>query len=235
MENHRANPANSNHFSISPQPELFRILKTKVDELRLEKQQAANGQYLLTGSANILALPKLTDALVGRMGVITLYPLSAVEITQGAGGLINDADIARSLGQNAVTAKNYRLLLRMIFLTFELRHWFRNIGKRLVKSPKGYLIDTSLLCHLQQIDLQRIVIRDPHLFGHVLENFVAGELLKQLAYFGHQADLLHFRTSDNKEVDFVLQKPDGALAGIEVKARDNVNPEDFKGLKELQA
>lgn len=298
-------------------PDLFRILKKMVDEWRLENHETANGHYLLTGSANILALPKLADALVGRMEVITLYPLSAIEITKGtgsfletlflgnfpvqqysnaddlvniihratfpeimnqddkarshwfenyimtllqrdvrqisdieklgalpnllrilasrAGGLINDADIARSIGQNAVTTKNYRILLRMIFLTFEIKPWFRNIGKRLVKSPKGYLIDTSLLCHLQQMDLSSVALRDPHLFGHVLENFVASELLKQLAYLDCRAELLHFRTSDDKEVDFVLEKPDGSLAGIEIKARDNVNPDDFKGLRELQA
>ena len=88
----------------------------------------------------------------------------------------------------------------MMFLTFDVKPWFKNIGKRLVKSAKGYIIDTSLLCHLQQIDLETIAVRDAHIFGHVLENFVATELLKQLAYFEHSVNLLHFRTSDNKEV-----------------------------------
>jgi len=45
---------------------------------------------------------------------------------------------------------------------------------------------------------------------------------------------LHFRTSDNKEVDFVLERPDGRLAGIEVKSSDRVRSADFKGLKVLQ-
>jgi uncharacterized protein len=297
-------------------PDLFRVLKLIVDELRLKNKKAANGHYLLTGSANIMALPGLADALVGRMSVITLYPLSAVEIAKSkgaflntlfassfrtgkqqgdndlietirratfpevtdqeeksrskwfesyimtilqrdvrqiadieklgilpnllrilasrAGGLINEADIARSIGLNAVTTKNYRLLLQMIFLTIDVKPWFRNIGKRLVKSSKGYIIDTSLLCHLQQIDLKKIAARDAHMFGHVLENFVATELLKQLTCYEHQVNLLHFRTSDNKEVDFVLQKSDGMLAGIEVKAKDKVNSDDFKGLRALQ-
>lgn len=55
-------------------PELFRALKVVVDELRLTDKEKANGKYLLTGSANILALPKLSDPLVGRMTVLTLYP-----------------------------------------------------------------------------------------------------------------------------------------------------------------
>ena len=104
---------------------------------------------------------------------------------------MNEADIARSIGQNAVTAKSYRVLLQMMFLTFDVRPWFRNIGKRLVKSGKGYIIDTSLLCHLQQINLDKVVIHDPHVFGHILENFVASELVKQLASSEELADLFH--------------------------------------------
>ncbi len=308
-------------------PELFRVIKMIVDESRLKNKRA--GAYLLTGSANIMALPKLADALVGRMAIITLYPFSAIEISNHqqqskttnnkqnkstfletifankfsfekrednddiisviqratfpeitnenararhqwfesyimtimqrdvrqiaqieklgvlsillrilasrAGGLINEADIARSIGQNVVTTRNYHLLLKLIFLAFDVKPWYKNIGKRLVKSAKGYIIDTSLLCHLQQIDLKRAAAQDTHIFGHLLENFVATELLKQLAYFEYSADLLHFRTSDNKEVDFVLQRPDNKLCGIEVKAKDSVNADDFKGLKELQA
>ena len=297
-------------------PSLFRALKVMVDEARLESKQAANGRYLLTGSANILALPKLSDSLVGRMGVLTLYPLSALEIAgvkgnflssllengfkpgttrrkvalvdsikqatfpeitgrgEGArrqwfegyittilqrdvrqiadiaklgvlpnllrvlagraGGLVNEADIARMIGQNAVTAKNYRILLQMMFLTMDVKPWFRNIGKRLVKSPKNYIIDTSLLCHLRQIDLAKSEINDPHVFGNIFENFIATELIKQLSSSGGMAELYHFRTSDGKEVNFVLERPDGQLSAIEVKSRDAVNEDDLKGLKELQ-
>jgi len=54
-------------------PEIFRALKVVVDELRLD-QPKLKGRFLLTGSANIMALPKLSDPLVGRMSVLTLYP-----------------------------------------------------------------------------------------------------------------------------------------------------------------
>ena len=297
-------------------PGLFRALKALVDAARQANKANANGRYLLTGSASIMALPKLSDALVGRMSVLTLYPLSALEISGGkgdflprlmdndfkpgtikrklslvetirqatfpeitgqdenrrrqwfeayittilqrdvrqiadiarlgvlphllkvlasrAGGLINEADIARSTGQNAVSAKNYRILLQILFLTFDVKPWYRNIGKRLVKAPKGYIIDTSLLCHLLQIDMARVAIKDPHVFGHLFENFVASELLKQLSSSSSMAQLHHFRTSDNKEVDFVLEQPDGRLVGIEVKGRDSVTAADFKGLETLR-
>lgn len=294
-------------------PEIFRALKIVVDELRLEHPKL-KGRFLLTGSANIMALPKLSDPLVGRMSVLTLYPLAASEALAGdgnfieklfnkefepdsakyklaevmrlatypeisgsqklerttwfdgylttilqrdvralaeieklstlpnllrilanrAGGLVNDADIARDAGLNPVTSRNYKTLLKMLFLTFELAPWSRNIGKRLVKSPKGYMNDTLLLCHLIQYELSDLEKNRPELFGHVLENFVATELLKLMTFQNEKMDLYHFRTSDNKEVDFVLEKSNGQLAAVEVKQRDSVSKADFKGLEELQ-
>ena len=59
-------------------PELFRYFKMAVDRKRFAGKDRA--LYVLTGSANIFALPKLADALVGRMSILTLYPFSASEV-----------------------------------------------------------------------------------------------------------------------------------------------------------
>jgi uncharacterized protein len=297
-------------------PELFRALKVVVDELRITEHDSANGKYLLTGSANILALPKLSDPLVGRMSVLTLYPFTAAEATHDlgggierilrmdfkglndrglsliraikvasfpeilnfdkekrgtwfdgylttilqrdvrqlaelekisilplllqvlatrTGGLINDSDISRDVGLNSVTAKSYRNILKMMFLTFDVRPWHRNIGKRLVKASKGYLLDTMLACHILDLDFDDTAKNKPDLFGHLLENFVATELVKQLSNGGTKAELYHFRTSDGKEVDFILEKPDGSVFAIEVKRSESVNITDFKGISEFAA
>jgi predicted AAA+ superfamily ATPase len=296
-------------------PELFRALKVVVDEARQAKGTQANGQYLLTGSANIMALPKLSDSLVGRTAVLTLYPFTTAEATDNrfgglkrilqfdfndirdrgltlvqamkrgtfpeiafaddearhiwydsyittilqrdvrqiadlekmsllphllnvlaarTGGLMNDADIARDVGLNSVTGKSYRNILKLMFLTFDVKPWYRNVGKRLVKSPKGYLIDTCLICHLLDYSIDDIAIKKPELFGHLVENFVATELLKQLSNTDMKAELYHFRTSDGKEVDFILEKPDGSVFAIEVKRSEKVSIDDFKGIKAFQ-
>lgn len=295
-------------------PEIFRALKTVVDELRRVKYGKLKGRFLLTGSSNIMALPKLSDPLVGRMRVLTLFPVSGAEATRGkgdflerifkqdfradngkyklsdiikratfpeisgvsprlrsswfdgyittilqrdvralaeiekltmlpnllrilasrAGGLINDADIARDAGLNPVTSRSYKTLFKMLFLSFELSPWYRNIGKRLVKASKGYLTDTMLLCHLLQYEISDLEKQRPELFGHVIENFVATELLKLSSYNDDKLKLMHFRTSDNKEVDFVIEKPNGQIVAIEVKKRDRVEKSDFKGVEQLK-
>ena len=75
---------------------------------------------------------------------------------------------------------------------------------------------------------------NPKLFGHVLENFVATELKKLISFSDKRLDLYHFRTQDAQEVDFVIEKPSGEVAGIEVKASESLRADDFKGLKVLK-
>ncbi|RYG19602.1 ATP-binding protein, partial [bacterium] len=63
-------------------PELFRALKAAIDRDRKP------GAYLLTGSANVLALPRLADSLAGRMEVVDLPPLSAAEIAESSANFV---------------------------------------------------------------------------------------------------------------------------------------------------
>lgn len=76
--------------------------------------------------------------------------------------------------------------------------------------------------------------RRPELYGHVVENFVASELLKLLSFSDIQAELRYFRTDNGKEVDFILERTNGSLAGIEVKTSGRVDLNDFKGLEKLR-
>jgi predicted AAA+ superfamily ATPase len=79
-------------------------------------------------------------------------------------------------------------------------------------------------------DIER---KRPELFGHILENYAATELVKQLSFTDIKAQLYHFRTSDGYEVDFVLEKPDGSVFAIEVKKSEAVDIKDFKGIQTL--
>lgn len=297
-------------------PELFRALKIKIDDLRKVAGTKANGSFLLTGSANVLALPDLSDALVGRMQVFTLYPLSAGEtlglaegfvsclfdrtyhppamtfddatlnsvffnatypqlvnesitntskwfesyittllqrdvralaeiekisllpimlkiIASRAGGLVNDASLARDVGVNAMTYRRYRSLLEAVFLLLVIPPWYRNIGKRFVKAPKLFMTDTHLLCYLLGVQATDIQQFDENLRGKIIENFVAVELSKQLSVLS-LGTLYHFRTQDDKEIDFIIEKRDGSLLAIEVKAKKSIKSTDFDTIKLLK-
>jgi len=146
--------------------------------------------------------------------------------------LLNYADIARSLTMPPSTLKRYLAILEATFLVRLLPAWSSNLGKRLTKSPKLMLTDTGLLAHVLGLDRARMV-QDRTQLGHLLENFVAMELVKQMAWSNAGSELFHFRTNSGQEVDLVIEDRTGGLIGIEVKAGVNVERKDFSGLRLL--
>ena len=66
--------ARSTIDEVQRAPDLLRAIKRRVDE------QRSPGIFLLTGSANLLTLPRVSESLAGRMQIVTLYPLAQVEI-----------------------------------------------------------------------------------------------------------------------------------------------------------
>lgn len=149
-----------------------------------------------------------------------------------AGELLNFADLARTLGLPQTTVKRYMALMEMTFLVRMLPAWFSNLGKRLAKSPKLLLADTGLLTHLVDADGNRLR-RNRTLLGHVLENLVAMELIKQLGWSKRRCRLFHFRTESGAEVDLVLEDSAGRLVGVEVKSAASTRQQDLRGLEEL--
>lgn len=93
------------------------------------------------------------------------------------------------------------------------------------------MIDTLMLCHMLDVNIDNIAVNKPDLFGHILENYVATELIKQISISDKKGELYHFRTSDGKEVDFIVEKRDGSVFAIEVKKAESITIQDFKGIK----
>jgi len=296
---------------VQKAPDLFPAIKLAVDRDRRP------GRFLLTGSANVMTVPRLADSLAGRMEILPVFPFSAGELAghregfvtrlfdgtvasavgvstpdelavrlvrggypeavqrasedrRGAwfasyvstilqrdvrdlarvdglhalpnllkllaarsSGLLNMADLSRDAGLPHTTLTRYLALLETVFLVHRLPAWSPNLGKRLVKSAKLHLVDTGLACHVLGVDADRLRA-DRSLLGRILESFVVGELRKQLSWAAPGTALQHFRTASGSEVDVVLERPDGSVAGVEVKARATVGPADFAALAGLR-
>jgi hypothetical protein len=220
-------------------PELFPVIKGVIDR----KREA--GRFLLTGSANVMVLPKLSESLAGRMELLTLWPFSQGEmngvregfidalfskqagwaggkshelrrdelferilaggyplvlarkpgarrkawfqsylttllqrdvrdltniadvtavprllsvVASRVGGLLNFADLSRTLGLPQTTLKRYFALLEATFLVQLLRPWSGNLGQRLIQTPKVYLDDAGLLAHLLGLTVERLQV-----------------------------------------------------------------------------
>jgi len=292
-------------------PGIFSTLKMAVDANR------APGRFLLTGSANVLLVPALSDSLAGRMGIQRLYPLAQCELAgrlapfldllfggrfpmrkrprlgrelvsriadggyppalaRSAGRrratwyrdyvetmvqrdvrdlariasldtlprllklaagqtarLINVSDLGAPLQLSRPTIRDYVTLLEGIFLLEELPPWHSNRMSRLIKTPKLHVGDTGIACALLDRDAAALW-EDRALLGQMLETFVYQELRRQASWREDEIRFHHFRDRDGFEVDLVLERAGGALAGVEVKAGATVTAADFRGLQKFR-
>lgn len=294
-------------------PELFPVIKAAIDRRRQP------GQFLLTGSANVMLLPKISESLAGRVEVLTLWPFSQGEmknrqesfidalfslktvnwsgkfpklewgallelIVAGgyppaiarhnpsrrdawfqsyiltmlqrdirdlaniadstaiprllfvaatrAGSLLNFADLSRTMALPQTTLKRYFALLEGTFLVQLLRPWARNLGKRVIQTPKVYLNDSGLLTYSLGATVDRLKAEGT-LAGAALENFIMMELRKQCAWSTARPEMFFWRTTSGVEVDFVLEDRAGKVVGVEVKASATLGSQDTRGLREL--
>ncbi|MDN3505651.1 MAG: ATP-binding protein [Simkaniaceae bacterium] len=147
--------------------------------------------------------------------------------------LLNMAEVSRSIGMPSATVSRYIRLLEVLFFIFLVPSWHSNRGKRIVKAPKLHLCDTAILTQLLNASPKQLQ-NDPSLCGKILETFIFNELQKQQSWSSTKFNIFHFRDGD-KEVDFVLEKSDGTIIGIEVKNARSPIGNASKGLHYLKS
>ena len=102
-----------------------------------------------------------------------------------------------------------------------------------MKTPKLFMVDTGLACHLLGID-QEAVKQGGEQVGRLFENFVVLELYKQASWAEQPVRLHHFRSHTGQEVDAVVENGRGKVVGIEIKYSATPSLRDFSGLKALR-
>jgi predicted AAA+ superfamily ATPase len=147
--------------------------------------------------------------------------------------LINISDLGAPLQLSRPTIRDYVTLLEGVFLLEELPPWHSNRLSRLIKTPKLHVGDTGIACALLNRD-SAALWEDRALLGQMVETFVCQELRRQASWQGDEIRFHHFRDRDGFEVDLVLERPGGDLAGVEVKAGATVTAADFRGLQKLR-
>jgi predicted AAA+ superfamily ATPase len=150
-----------------------------------------------------------------------------------AGSLINVARLSADMGIPQTTVKRYVALLQATFLVEPVPSWSGGLDGRLFRAPRVMLNDSGLLAYLVGATTARFDA-DATRSGAVLENFVVAELRKQMAWAEEPAGVFFFRTHGGVEVDVVLERADGAVVGIEVKASSSPQPSDLRGLEHLR-
>jgi len=146
--------------------------------------------------------------------------------------LLNYSELASTMAMPQSTLKRYVGILQAIFLVKLLPAWSRSRGRRLAKAPKVLTTDLGLAAHILGVDDSRL-LEERSLLGSLVEDFVTMEVIKQLGWCETDARPMHYRDHTGNEVDLVLERRDGRLVGVEVKAGVTVGSSDFKGLRRL--
>jgi predicted AAA+ superfamily ATPase len=130
--------------------------------------------------------------------------------------VLNASSLSNDAGVTHPTARRWLSILETSFVTYLLRPFYRNLGKRLIKAPKLHFWDSGLLCFLLGIREPEQLHTHP-LRGAVFESWVASEVQKELIARGVEHQPLYFRDQKGHEVDLLVELGARAL-GIECKA-----------------
>ncbi|MCL2833377.1 MAG: ATP-binding protein [Treponema sp.] len=289
---------------VQKAPRLIPEIKQAVD------RDKSPGQYLLTGSANILTLPAISDSLAGRAKYLRLRPLANGEILDRKpiflemafktefpdtikgfnkadiidlafrGGypeaaVINNlrhrkdwhmdyikaiisrdlkdianirrqdvleslfeilaawsarymekSQITAAMSINKLTLDSYINTLVSMFMFEKVPPWIKSDYERIGKRPKFFMTDTGVMTSVLGWDPKKVFMSSDQ-SGKLIETFVFQELAA-LADLDTKYRLCQYRDRNGQEIDFLLERDDESLLGIEVKAGHNVSMDDFK-------
>ena len=163
---------------------------------------------------------------------LTEFPKYARRLAEHSGQLFNYSQFGAGINVSHKTGQRDVGLLEQVFLIATVGPWFTNALKRIVKTPKLHVLDSGLLATVRGLSFDRVKT-DRSTFGALFESFVFAEFLKLMTTSELRLAPRHFRDRDGREVDVVLERDDGMIAGIEVKASATVKAGDFSGLRAL--
>lgn len=138
------------------------------------------------------------------------------------GSIFNASELAGEVGVASNTINAWVSVLEASYIIMRLQPWSENTRKRLTKSPKLYFCDTGLACHLLDIESPEQLSRDK-MRGHLFENLIVMEALKQRYNKGKESNIFFFRDAKGNEIDLLIREA-GELKAIEIKSSQTYAP-----------
>jgi predicted AAA+ superfamily ATPase len=145
--------------------------------------------------------------------------------------ILNMTNYARDLGVSVATIKRWLSVLEASYIIFLLPSYYKNLGKRIVKSPKLYFYDTGLVAYLTRIHSKELYENGP-MTGQLFENYIISEVYKRELLDSKQKELCYYRTSHGEEIDLIIDRIQSKEL-IEIKSGHNFKPVMLKQIKSL--
>ena len=155
-------------------------------------------------------------------------------LSQHSGNILNNADIARTLGVSEQTVRDWLHIAHETFLWRHVPAWDHSAAKQLVKHPKGYLRDSGLLHRLLRIGDSQMLATHP-VVGKSWEGMVVETLLRGFGNAGLDVEPFHYRTRGGAEIDLILRGQFGKarVLPIEIKLTQHGDKRALRSLSEF--
>ncbi|MBS0585776.1 MAG: ATP-binding protein [Verrucomicrobia bacterium] len=230
--------------SLAGRTSLLRLLPLSVEEIRKAKIEDSLEEIILKGG-----YPRIYKENLPLSNAYSSYFQTYVErdirqilkvkdllqferfiklVASRIGQIVNYTSLAADVGVSSVTIKEWITVLEATYILIRLESYFENFGKRLIKSPKLYFVDTGLACHLLGIESVVQLVKDP-IYGNLFENAVVLELMKARYNQALDPRFYFYRDVSGKEVDLILQQG-SRLIPIEIKSSKTFSPSFLEGL-----
>ena len=147
------------------------------------------------------------------------------------GQILNLSELAKEVGMSVPTMKRWLSMLETGHQVYLLYPYYKNLGKRLVKSPKLYFNDTGLASYLLGLNDGDTLINSPN-FGNLFETMIVTDFLKRFLHFGQMPSMYYLRTRDGLEVDLVLELGQ-KLYLFEIKSAMTILPKHASSLSRI--
>ncbi len=148
------------------------------------------------------------------------------------GKIINYANIAKDVGVDDKTVKEYFVILEDTLIGFFLEPYHSSFRKRLSEKPKFYLFDTGIVRSLSR-KLSVPLLPKTYDYGDAFEHFIILEFIRLASYFQPDYRFSYIRTAGDVEVDLVVERPGLPLLCMEIKSSDDIDESDIGSFRRL--
>lgn len=145
------------------------------------------------------------------------------------GEMVNYSNIAREVGIDAKTIKEYYQILVDTLVGYLIYPYAKKVQRAVISHiPKFYYFDVGVASRVAKT---RVSALEGSHTGKLLEHYVLMELKAYIGLNDSDYDLFYWRTSTGLEIDFILSDGINAPIPIEVKISQNIHKTELKGLK----
>jgi len=145
------------------------------------------------------------------------------------GQILNYSDLANNADISVNTAKEWISILESSMLIYLLKPYYKNLSKRIIKSPKLYFLDTGLAAYLANWTSAENLMNG-HMSGAFFETFVVSEVVKSYLFRGKIAPIYYFRDKEKHEIDLIIEK-DNKCYPIEIKIASLIQKKHLSNIK----